>query len=247
MRRIVIVSLASIVPLLAVACGGAVSTDLFSGAGDGGGGGDGGAGGGDDSGGGSDAGPSTDAAPSGSCPAALPRAGSSCSTPNLGCEYNGVGDHILCSTVATCLENNKGPGGGLAWDVTPPDARCVGAQSQNSALCPPSFGTLPTGALCPVDSSSMCVYPEGECTCVPCATGTGGGTSKEWACEAWPTPANCPEPRPRIGSACTTQAQSCPYGAPCGITSALPYLTCDDGAWRRTPVAADCALRRCGR
>ena len=251
MRRIALVLL-SLVGAAPLACGGGLASDLFEGAGDGGptdgGGGDGSTlDGSAPDGAGSDGGGSNDGGRGAACPASLPSQGTPCPRAGLACEYGGTGDHLLCSTFATCQSLGSSTSQ-VAWSIRAPDARCSSSQASNSSLCPLTFGGLATGSACPLNLDATCVYPQGECGCVPCESGSGPGkTSTEWACEAWPVPQGCPEPRPRIGTACATDGQTCFYGSPCGVTSSLPAIGCRDGAWGYTPFAADCAIRLCGR
>jgi hypothetical protein len=181
------------------------------------------------------------AAPGGNCPANLPTANAPCDAPGLACEYGGTGDHLLCSTIANC----QPAAGGNQWFVTAPQAGCVASQAQNPIGCPPSFTTLPTGATCPREAVNGCVYTEGVCGCIPCMA-DGGASSTEWACEAWPAPPGCPEPRPRIGSPCTNEGQSCMYTSVCGVNDGEPALGCQNGRWVQQAFGADCAIRACG-
>lgn len=175
------------------------------------------------------------------CPASLPQAGSTC-TPDLPprggvwlCEY---GSDPHCTTVAQCSATSAS--GPYQWTLTEPDPSCAG----NPPACPASFGALANGAACP--GAQSCTYPEGRCSCAPCASGAGGqGT--EWECEAWQTPAGCPEPRPLLGTACDTEGQECGYGAACcGSVSTEPAMVCNGGYWSVVPVGCDCAATLCG-
>jgi hypothetical protein len=74
-----------------------------------------------------------------------------------------------------------------------------------------------------------CAYPEGQCNCA--LTLPAGGATPVWQCV---TPAaSCPEPRPRIGSACTQDGLQCDYGACIGGVA----VECKDGYWQEAPVA----------
>ncbi|MCL2448147.1 MAG: tail fiber domain-containing protein [Polyangiaceae bacterium] len=55
--------------------------------------------------------------------------------------------------------------------------------------------------------------------------GDAGQPSAAWQCFA---PANCPEPRPLIGSPCSQADQVCDYGADAGGVA----LTCTNGYWQ---------------
>ena len=85
------------------------------------------------------------------------------------------------------------------------------------------------------------------CGCIPCIGDGGGvGSQQEWACDPYPTPSGCPEPRPLIGSACTQEGQSCSYGEMCGVVGG-PSLGCQNGHWASQPTAASCAIHQCGK
>jgi hypothetical protein len=210
--------------LLLFACSGSTAT-VVGGSPDAGPGADGGA---------------TDGGPGGACPANVPGASTPCAPVGATCEYGG-GDHLLCSTIARCQQGRTGQG---AWFVDVPGTDCIPGPASNPAACPAAFGSLPTGSACPANLPSDCVYAEGMCSCASCEG--DGGMQNEWACEAFPQPQGCPEPRPRIGSACTQEGQSCGYGSICGETRAIPYLRCQNGTWEQEEIGADCAVRKCG-
>jgi hypothetical protein len=74
-----------------------------------------------------------------------------------------------------------------------------------------------------------CAYPEGQCDCTY-LTLTANGTPV-WQCVT--PPSSCPEPRPRIGSACTQDGLQCDYGACIGGAA----VQCKDGIWQQFGVA----------
>jgi hypothetical protein len=180
----------------------------------------------------------------GACPSDQPAQGAPCASAELSCEYGGTGPELLCSTTARCSANASGS---LAWFVTTPGKECVASQAQNPPACPSTFTGLANGAACPDPSAyTHCVYPEGMCGCLSCM-GDAGALGKEWQCEAYPQPQGCPEPRPRIGSACTQENQSCGYGSLCSAVTGIPMLRCENGVWHVEPVAASCAIHICGK
>jgi hypothetical protein len=86
---------------------------------------------------------------------------------------------------------------------------------------------VPVGQACS-PAGLDCAYAEGQCNC----TGTVpvAGPKPEWQCS---TPADgCPEPRPRIGDACSQPGLACDYGACSGGIG----LQCTDGYWQREIV-----------
>jgi hypothetical protein len=181
-----------------------------------------------------------DGSPGGACPADAPTQASPCARTDLWCEYGGTGPELLCSTMASCQPNAAGS---LRWSVTVPGKECIASPAQNSPECPATF-VSPARACPPGNPLGRCVYAEGMCGCVPCA-GDGGLPSQQWACEAYPQPGGCPMPRPRAGSACTQEGQSCEYGSPCGVAGGIPYLVCKGGRWALQPFGADCAILAC--
>jgi hypothetical protein len=74
-----------------------------------------------------------------------------------------------------------------------------------------------------------CAYPQGQCNCT--YTLPVGGNMPVWTCF---TPTNCPEPRPRIGSACSSSGTTapCDYGACSGGIE----LQCSGGYWKEVLV-----------
>lgn len=180
------------------------------------------------------------------CPAAPPQHGATCSTPDLTCEYGGVGPHLRCSTVFACVAPQ---GVAATWIARKPPPDCVGTQAENAPTCPASFGALPTGSACPSNTGSACVYPEGLCECSPCAAPDGGGSLNLWSCKDWPVPVPaCPSPRARIGSACTMDMQSCFYGSVCSsVGFDQPAMVCRKGLWHDEPVPVPpCPFPTCG-
>jgi hypothetical protein len=190
----------------------------------------------------SDGGSHDDGAPGSACPSAIPANGAACTPQGLSCEYGGVGDHLLCSTIAVCQQNS---GGAMVWFVSPPAAGCIASPADNPLGCPPSFTTIPTGASCPREPARQCVFAEGVCGCTPCASSTGTMTN-EWLCESWPTPSGCPAARPRLGTACTQEGQSCMYPSVCEVNDGEPAMICQNGLWTFQAYGADCAILTCG-
>jgi hypothetical protein len=104
----------------------------------------------------------------------------------------------------------------------------------------PENGSCPGGGTCPASYSAVaqnqacmpegldCAYSEGQCNCTYTLP-VGGGPY--WKCF---TPAGgCPDPRPRIGSACSAPSTlSCDYGACAGGIE----LQCADGYWKEEAV-----------
>jgi len=226
-------AVASMIAIASLACGGH-SASLAPGDGGGGSGGESSSGGnaGSSSGGPSSSGgfapggsssgatnppPSLDASappPELGCPDAPPANGSACENQALICEY-GSDPNLSCETLSVCQ--------GQGWVTTSPAA---------GATCPttlPGAGNCPStppteGSGCPAGAS--CAYAQGICACtIPGPYQSG----YQWTCEAPGT--DCPQPRPRAGSACSARGLICEYGI-CGAPGDGPeVLTCAGGEW----------------
>jgi hypothetical protein len=235
--RAVLLAAGLVVALSPAACGG-ISTDLFTPTNDGGTSSDGGPPTTFDASSGDDGGtpiPVPVYAPG--CPATVPTDGSPC-TPGfaLACEY---GKDAHCTQTAACASD--GSNGSFTWFVTWSDPSCTG----NPASCPASFGAVPIGTSC-TDTQDSCTYGEGRCACVSCADGTtyGGG---EWECDRWQTPTNCPEPRPLLGTACSSEGQECDYGPECCAQVNIgPPMICTGGYWAGAELGCECIAGACG-
>jgi hypothetical protein len=75
----------------------------------------------------------------------------------------------------------------------------------------------------------------------------GGSFTQQWTCVTWPTPDGCPAARPRIGTPCTSEGQSCMYASICQVNDGEPAVMCKNGLWAVEPFGADCALPLCGK
>jgi hypothetical protein len=154
------------------------------------------------------------ASPSGplssACPAQIPVANSGCTSESVTCEY-GTNIDPTCNTIALC---------GLgAWSITGP-GQCPNPAG-NPSSCPASFADVPNETAC-TEPGVVCDYPEAQC---PCTTFTGLGqppaSQATWQCPV----SSCPNPRPRMGSACTVGESSCLYTNDVGEG-------CIDGTWQ---------------
>jgi hypothetical protein len=127
----------------------------------------------------------------------------------LQCEY-GTNPEPSCNQLFLCLS-------GL-WDAT-------GGSTCPVGTCPMRFVDVHEGQAC-MPNGLDCAYLEGECNCT-ISVPAGTGTTSTWHCFH---PQGCPEPRPRLGSACTQDGQMCDYGA---CTSGIAE-TCMGGYWQWT-------------
>ena len=178
------------------------------------------------------------------CPPTAPADGTPCGNDSsIACEYGGQGVSLACSTIAVCSTEG-------AWSTRTPDQGCNGVQATNAPTCPASYASLAAGDACPTNLQSACAYPEGLCECASCASPDAGanGPIKAWSCARWPAPEGCPTPRPRAGSACATEGQSCNYTNYCSAVSlGLPDLVCKDGQWHEgQSFPPPCAFPQCG-
>jgi hypothetical protein len=92
--------------------------------------------------------------------------------------------------------------------------------------CPATYDDVPKNMDCSPQGLD-CWYPEGQCNC---AMTLPVSAIPRWQCA---TPAiGCPEPRARIGSACSQEGLSCNYG---GCTGGVEE-SCKNGYWQRVLV-----------
>jgi hypothetical protein len=130
------------------------------------------------------------------CPVLQPANGDSCMPADWVCEY-GAAPNPYCDFLDKCY----GQLGGWS-NQSLPLALC------GTGTCPPSYADALRGQVCPVQNLD-CAYPEGQCDCGH----TDDAGLLVWSCFS---PAGCPEPRPRIGSACAQDGLLCDYGVCAG-------------------------------
>jgi hypothetical protein len=202
-----------LIPVLAIAaCGGSVVNGVNNG-------GDGGTG--SDAGGG-DGGFIT------SCPNTEPSPGTSCAPEGIDCEY-GTSNGSCNNPDIQCTNGE--------WKLPPPTP---GPACLPSNACPTSHSSIVVGQDCGAEELE-CNYPgQGRCTCAtkgfggpPLADPDGGPIPNVWECEQ-PT-SGCAVDRPRLGSACTTEGQSCTYGG-CDMPDSVS-IGCTNGVWVNEPFA----------
>lgn len=203
--------LASVACALAAAgCGGATFTNID---GDAGQAADSSADGGSTADGGSaaDGGSTADGGGNAVCPASAPTGTTPCAPNGAQCEY-GTDPNPSCNAVIICANGS--------WTFPP-----RGACSPTGASCPASYAGVPQNKQCSPEFLN-CAYPEGTCEC----SRQGGIVRQEpvWFCE--PATAECPSPRPRIGSSCKKAGQFCDYGS-CNNGAAIE---CKDAIWQVT-------------
>jgi hypothetical protein len=153
------------------------------------------------------------------CPTAAPASGDPCSVAAAVCEY-GSDRQPDCDTVARC---NAG-----AWRVTAPaGSGCPSPTVGVGAECPGSLAQVSVGMTC-ARSGIACGYPQGLCAC-----SASGGATPKWQCED----PQCPQPRPRLGSACDPEGRQCVYGL---CPSSRYVLYCNGGRWSWNGVPSLC-------
>ncbi len=208
----------------ALGCGGSIVTVTGPGEGDGGGGD---SGLGDvnsidsnpgDCACGADAGPDVPKPPppwSPVCPPTVPSLGVSCAQEGLQCEYGGPQYHVSCDDVVVCQNGS--------WTTMTFFMPCI-PDGPNPSACPADYNSVPQGATCDA-TGTECLYPQGMCACqiplggpIPSDGGTG-----YWGCVP---EQGCPMPRPRLGTVCTPNSQTCTY-EPCAFGE-----SCQNGIWQ---------------
>ncbi|HEX8795506.1 MAG TPA: hypothetical protein VF765_31365 [Polyangiaceae bacterium] len=161
------------------------------------------------------------------CPASPPAPGSACTLADgEECEY-GSSWWLSCNLVLRCQ--------GGTWQQAGVGGLCVGQDS--GGMCPATWAeanAIDAGNVVGPCPAPDCQYPEGYCECL---TGCGGGGAPHpmllmgrWYCA--PSTADCPSPRPDLGTACSSDA-SCQYGEPCGCGQSLQ---CTGGVWQGYPI-----------
>lgn len=218
---VVVVGLGFVALLSAGACGGKAASDAAP-----------------------ESGTTTDGGPSprpAGCPTSDPGDGPSCSTEDVLCEYGDDFDP-QCNVVRVCSDGRWATTvGALAgsFPVTCPSGLpAIPANPSDCAAGPTSF---PTGTC---SSTSSCTYDGAVCTCgVSCpdypirqpdcdadagrTTDCCDETKVAWHC--FTGPKYCPTPRPRVGSACSVEGDSCAVSPPQECGQAL--LNCQSGVW----------------
>lgn len=147
------------------------------------------------------------------CPPTPPGSGTACTTNGAACEY-GTNPNPACNEIVDCMSGT--------WEGSGMGMQCP------TGTCPASYADVPQGQTC-MPSGLDCSYPQGQCNC-SFTSPSGTGTMPTWHCF---TPQGCPEPRPRLGDACTQEGLSCDYGACTGGISE----TCAGGFWTWTMTA----------
>ncbi|HEX7604170.1 MAG TPA: hypothetical protein VF316_21275 [Polyangiaceae bacterium] len=159
------------------------------------------------------------------CPAQPPTAGAKCAPPAFTCEY-GTSANRACNTVATC-----GPSG--TWTTQTPG---LGCWVKNPPKCPSTYASVPQGTSCSDSYPLDCNYPEGICSCTPFGGGPmpmDASAAARWYCDV-PADPQCPTPRAKLGTTCTTPDLLCDYGA-CTFPDGTAMM-CNGGYWQPTDV-----------
>jgi hypothetical protein len=164
--------------------------------------------------------PPYDGGPGPACPATQPAAGAPCTHESLQCEY-GASQYPGCDAIVQCSAGYWGTAFG-------PAGYCP--TGPNPEGCPAAMGDVDDGGAACTTQGLTCHYALGQCYCGytfgPPQYQPDGGTYT-WSCDD-PGP-GCPQPRPRVGSPCTQEGQSC------------EYFTCDwaqqctGGLWQGQP------------
>jgi hypothetical protein len=164
--------------------------------------------------------PPYDGGPGPACPAIQPAVGAPCTQESLQCEY-GASQYPGCDAIMQCSAGFWGTGYG-------PAGYCP--TGPNPDVCPASMNDVSDGGATCSTPGLTCHYSLGGCYCGdifgPPQPQQDGGTYT-WSCDN-PGP-GCPQPRPRVGSPCTQEGQSCQY-----LTCAWAQQ-CTGGLWQGQP------------
>jgi hypothetical protein len=165
--------------------------------------------------------PPEDGSPGPACPAAQPAVGAPCSHESLECEY-GTSQYPGCDAIVQCSAGFWGTAFG-------PAGFCP--TGPNPDGCPASMNDVSDGGVTCGTPGQTCHYALGQCYCGdvfgPPIEPVDGGPPVTWSCDD-PGP-GCPQPRPRVGSPCTQEGQSCQYLA-CDWAQ-----QCTGGLWQAQP------------
>jgi hypothetical protein len=154
------------------------------------------------------------------CPATAPPDSTHCSG-SIECEYPGPA--AFCGDVVQCT-------GGTFIDST---GVC---NIPLAPSCPATHAAVQIGQAC--TAPVFCDYADARCGCVaPVGPPLADGGGLTWQCTT--TPAGCPAQHPALGTSCTSEGQTCDYGA-CAFSN-NPYSSalaekCTGGIWVRTFV-----------
>jgi len=162
------------------------------------------------------------------CPSAPPTVGEGCPDEGEQCEY---GPHwwLVCNDVYRC---SMGSWQKVTLGYPGPCTELTG----DTGACPATWAeahAIDAGLICP---AGECQYPEGNCACLDGCGGGGRGRPPgimgRWYCT--PATAQCPSPRPLLGTTCDeSDASFCTYGGYCGCGQ---QLECKGGVWQGEPI-----------
>ncbi len=170
------------------------------------------------------------------CPATLPAEGTPCSHDQLLCEYGDDFDP-RCNTIRVCSTDRWASPVSFGGRPTCPTS--VPTVPPNPPECPATRAAVPKGAAC--TGTESCHYSAASCFCgrfcpsypirqPDCDAGVTQGccdAKVQWNC--FDGPDYCPTSRPRVGTACAKEGDSCALSPPveCGQAT----LACKNGVW----------------
>jgi hypothetical protein len=164
------------------------------------------------------------------CPATQPTAQTPCTPGGRVCEY-GSSPVEECDTLATCTSG--------AWSISMPDTSGKDCPSHlDLQNCPATEDGVSKGGVC-TQAGLICDYTRGRCDCESGGSGVvvvvldGGSITPTWRCQQPST--GCPDGRPNLGTACTTEGMSCDYGS-CGEIIGGSAEICRGGIWQAESV-----------
>jgi hypothetical protein len=169
------------------------------------------------------------------CPDAPPAVESACVTNDLTCEY-GDDFNPECNLLLHCSSGRWGKAyspGGPSGDTCPSGGPPNDPPPTSSPDCP---ATQPSG---PCSGKLSCHYGSDlstECDCGPVCSSYPVAYCQDagidWRCG--PTPKNttiCSVPRPRIGTPCSTDGETCRVGKAHGEACEESSIACRGGQW----------------
>jgi len=194
------------------------------------------------------------------CPDTDPGDGAACTKDGVLCEY-GSDFNPLCNTVRVCSTHRWAQP--ITYSNKPTCPSTPPSVSPNPSECAATRAAVPVGQACTraADASgTTCSYDGASCTCgsfcptypvgqADCDADAGitqnccDRSKIEWHC--FDGPAFCKTPRPRVGSACGTEGESCALAEPgeCG----QPILSCSKGVWTLPNVSCPVSTARAKR
>jgi hypothetical protein len=146
------------------------------------------------------------------CPSGTPTLKDSCIPLMLECEY-GPSPSPKCNQIYTCTSN------GWVESVKNPMDCVVGT-------CPSTYEDATSEMICDTQGLQCLYKTDGVCGC----GNLFGGSVFDWDCV--PGSTACPSPRPRLGTPCKEDLETCGYAECAGGVQ----IECTGGYWVSSPA-----------